>query len=997
MNINLFGAHTERVLFEPSEAGECGCVNCGWALEVGVSFLKPQHGHHHSIYVRPLPGTVMCLSEVAAELELVNEFPPLFTLGVPFVPYEGGTWLVFEGTGEVDTSSASFIVYFPLTETRVSGVPIGGNRSLGVFAPPVGAAVMDNATLHSVESPVYILYKVDDETQVLVQELRFLYYREPRIQAVNPGFVAPGEAKPLTLSAEFLLDTGFARCRFVAARGPYADTVVNATVSDPLTLVCHTPGEWNSQNDRALLSVSLNAQQFSDPIDFAFIEGRRRLHALWLAVTAGSVVIAIALLVSACIACKSRVFGDLSVFKKTYSEKISRTFRAARPRTHRKGSGGSRSRSRSRSRSSSVSGGSGSSNGARVAVVVSSSSSTSSFAGVGAGAAVTVTVPASGSGDSAYFGYSADSDLSATSGHGENFRLASCAGNSFSHYDSRLGAPSDSGCNGYYHHHSRSNSGSSNSSSSNSNSNNNSNAFGPGSVGRVPNSGGGYDDDESEDSIGSGRTLIVSGNTVRLCEQIGKGTFSDVYRGVWCGTSVAVKMFSVGRFKEDDLLIEFEMEVSMIRHLRAPNILLYLGSVFDPPDICIVTEYMARGNLRDILHNKAIVLEWPLLLRMLEDTARGMTYLHSCKPPIVHRDLKCCNLLVDEHWKVKIGDFGLSMPESSASLPPPPPSAKASAPITANVGTASKWMSSSPSSSAAARRPVETDRLLGNSGANFKNYGEPPGGDNALLFNYGPSSPSITFSTPGWAAPEVLTDLWYTRRSDVYSFGIVLWECLMRSDPYPGMTSFKVIYNVSKNNLRPEIPSWCPAPYAALMRTCWSKNPARRPLFPEILDAILAMEDYGWSGQPGNIENDSAYVVDYDESDPIVNCCSTSSPHARPPPPSISSYGSGSGSGNSSGPSTTASSSSSSTSSTTSSSSSTAAAAAAAAQKGQSKGKPDRYPGDTGHGKSRLSHCVDACDSLVINADADSFGEYGNGVSSNYNESLVFHSSDEYL
>jgi len=61
-------------------------------------------------------------------------------------------------------------------------------------------------------------------------------------------------------------------------------------------------------------------------------------------------------------------------------------------------------------------------------------------------------------------------------------------------------------------------------------------------------------------------------------------------------------------------------------------------------------------------------LEWDLLIRIAIDVSRGMYYLHRSIPPIIHRDLKSHNLLVDDNFKVKIGDFGLSkliVPETS--------------------------------------------------------------------------------------------------------------------------------------------------------------------------------------------------------------------------------------------------------------------------------------------------------------------------------------------
>jgi serine/threonine protein kinase len=64
------------------------------------------------------------------------------------------------------------------------------------------------------------------------------------------------------------------------------------------------------------------------------------------------------------------------------------------------------------------------------------------------------------------------------------------------------------------------------------------------------------------------------------------------------------------------------------------------------PNLCIVTEFMKQGSLRDILANNAIKLTWKQKMRMLRSAALGINYLHSLHPVIVHRDLKPSNLLV---------------------------------------------------------------------------------------------------------------------------------------------------------------------------------------------------------------------------------------------------------------------------------------------------------------------------------------------------------------
>jgi serine/threonine protein kinase len=78
------------------------------------------------------------------------------------------------------------------------------------------------------------------------------------------------------------------------------------------------------------------------------------------------------------------------------------------------------------------------------------------------------------------------------------------------------------------------------------------------------------------------------------------------------------------------------------------------------PNLCIVTEYMKQGSLRELLANKGVRLTWEQKMKLLHCTALGINYLHSLHPVIVHRDIKPSNLLVDETWNVKVADFGFA-------------------------------------------------------------------------------------------------------------------------------------------------------------------------------------------------------------------------------------------------------------------------------------------------------------------------------------------------
>ncbi|XVF28203.1 hypothetical protein REPUB_Repub15cG0008800 [Reevesia pubescens] len=142
-------------------------------------------------------------------------------------------------------------------------------------------------------------------------------------------------------------------------------------------------------------------------------------------------------------------------------------------------------------------------------------------------------------------------------------------------------------------------------------------------------------------------------------EQIGQGSCGTVYHALWYGSDVAVKVFSKQEYS-DDVILSFRQEVSLMKRLRHPNVLLFMGAVTSPQRLCIVTEFLPRGSLFRLLQRNTTKVDWRRRVHMALDIARGMNYLHHYNPPIIHRDLKSSNLLVDKNWTVKVGDFGLS-------------------------------------------------------------------------------------------------------------------------------------------------------------------------------------------------------------------------------------------------------------------------------------------------------------------------------------------------
>ncbi|XP_021273876.1 serine/threonine-protein kinase EDR1-like isoform X5 [Herrania umbratica] len=141
--------------------------------------------------------------------------------------------------------------------------------------------------------------------------------------------------------------------------------------------------------------------------------------------------------------------------------------------------------------------------------------------------------------------------------------------------------------------------------------------------------------------------------------RVGIGFFGEVFRGLWNGTDVAIKVFL-----EQDLTAEnmedFCNEISILSRLRHPNVILFLGACTKPPRLSMITEYMEMGSLYFLIHlsGQKKRLSWRRRLKMLRDICRGLMCIHRMK--IVHRDLKSANCLVNKHWTVKICDFGLS-------------------------------------------------------------------------------------------------------------------------------------------------------------------------------------------------------------------------------------------------------------------------------------------------------------------------------------------------
>ncbi|KAK8613813.1 hypothetical protein V6N13_101569 [Hibiscus sabdariffa] len=155
---------------------------------------------------------------------------------------------------------------------------------------------------------------------------------------------------------------------------------------------------------------------------------------------------------------------------------------------------------------------------------------------------------------------------------------------------------------------------------------------------------------------------------------LGKGGFGRVYKGTLRSGEafirvVAIKKMDLPAFKEAEGEREFRVEVDILSRLDHPNLVSLIGYCADGKHRFLVYEYMQKGNLQDHLNGIGETkMDWPSRLKVAIGAARGLAYLHSSSAvgiPIVHRDFKSTNVLLNANFDAKISDFGLAklMPE----------------------------------------------------------------------------------------------------------------------------------------------------------------------------------------------------------------------------------------------------------------------------------------------------------------------------------------------
>ncbi|XP_064999962.1 LEAF RUST 10 DISEASE-RESISTANCE LOCUS RECEPTOR-LIKE PROTEIN KINASE-like 1.2 isoform X1 [Musa acuminata AAA Group] len=143
---------------------------------------------------------------------------------------------------------------------------------------------------------------------------------------------------------------------------------------------------------------------------------------------------------------------------------------------------------------------------------------------------------------------------------------------------------------------------------------------------------------------------------------LGDGGFCTVYKGkIQDGRTVAVKRLYENNYRRVEQFMNEIQILSRLRHQRL--VILYGCTSHQSRELLLVYEFVSNGTLAHHLHGSPAsqcILTWPMRLRIAIETADALAYLHAVNPPVIHRDVKTNNILLDSNFHVKVADFGLS-------------------------------------------------------------------------------------------------------------------------------------------------------------------------------------------------------------------------------------------------------------------------------------------------------------------------------------------------
>ncbi|XP_058115170.1 calcium/calmodulin-regulated receptor-like kinase 2 [Magnolia sinica] len=258
---------------------------------------------------------------------------------------------------------------------------------------------------------------------------------------------------------------------------------------------------------------------------------------------------------------------------------------------------------------------------------------------------------------------------------------------------------------------------------------------------------------------------------------LGQGSFGPVYKAMMpTGEVVAVKVLASNSRQGER---EFQTEVLLLARLHHRNLVNLVGYCVDKSQHMLIYEFMSNGSLASLLYSEGPrVLTWEERLQIALDVSHGIEYLHEgAVPPVIHRDLKSANILLDRFMRAKVADFGLSKEESY------------------------------------------------------------DGRNSGLKGTY------------GYIDPEYMSTNKFTKKSDIYSFGIILFELITAINPQQGLLDYVNLAAMDGDSkggwdeiLDKQLVGNCDPKEVRLLAStaykCVHKTPRKRPSILDISQAI---------------------------------------------------------------------------------------------------------------------------------------------------------------
>ena len=253
---------------------------------------------------------------------------------------------------------------------------------------------------------------------------------------------------------------------------------------------------------------------------------------------------------------------------------------------------------------------------------------------------------------------------------------------------------------------------------------------------------------------------------------IGRGGFGRVYAGLWKRQPIAFKKVIVQHMPRKKLET-FMKEIKIFSSLNHPHIVKMFGAVVEEGNIGIVMEYLT-GSLYQAIFMEEIKFSRDEKKIIIRQVASALEYLHTRDPKIAHCDVKSANILLDKDNSAKLGDFGLSVVKEAAKT-------------------------------------------------SCNNAGAPPGQ-----------------GTPRYSAPEVLRGEFLSMSqllmSDIYSLAIVVFELLMKEEPYEYLNLLQLQEHVGRGRRRPTLDSAIlTRPVIDILNRSWDVSASQRPTATEFI------------------------------------------------------------------------------------------------------------------------------------------------------------------